>query len=210
MKSVLFGTSNSGKLREARAVCGQSGIKLVAPSEITPENFAEFGLRACPGPIPEIQEICEDYLGNARLKARGFWLWSGLPSISDDSGLEVEALGGAPGILSARFAGEGCDFDSNIEKLLGLLQAEGLRRACFRSVICCVSGDREFISEGVLNGEIGFERRGHGGFGYDSVFVVDGYNGKTLSQLKDEGVPVKTHRILALEKLADHNLAVEL
>ncbi|NLF25372.1 MAG: non-canonical purine NTP pyrophosphatase [Deltaproteobacteria bacterium] len=210
MKSVLFGTLNLGKLREARMVCNKFGLNLVAPSEIRQDNYVDFGLDAWPGPVPEIEETCQDYLGNARLKARGFWLWSGIPSISDDSGLEVEALGGAPGILSARFAGESCDFNANIEKLLALLQGERQRRARFRCLICCVFGEeREFVCEGVLNGQIGYERRGQGGFGYDSVFLVDGYD-KTLSQIKEEGLPVKTHRVLALEKLADLDLSAGL
>lgn len=200
MSFFLFGTSNSGKIIEARAVCDRFGVRIAAPYEITAENFSVFGLKHYPGMPPDVQEVCSDYLGNARLKAREFLNWSGLPSISDDSGLEVEALDGGPGIMSARFAGDLKDFDLNIEKLLMILKKCENRRACFRSVICCLSAGKEWVAEGVVTGAIGFERQGYGGFGYDSVFVVDGY-GKTLSQLKDEGVAVKTHRILALEHL---------
>jgi len=188
--TYLFASSNKGKAVEVRETAQRFGIAVASPAE----------LQGLPPP-PEVEESAATYRGNALLKAKAYCDWSGLPSFGDDSGLEVEALNGAPGIYSARYAGEPSNPQRNIEKLLGVLSCAGNRRAAFRSVICLVRpGAEPLYVEAVLHGEIGREQKGAGGFGYDPVFVVDGF-GATLAELKERGIEVKTHRILALEKL---------
>ena len=151
--------------------------------------------------VPEVLESAADYAGNARLKAEAFAAWSGLAAVADDTGLEVQALGGAPGILSARFAGEQGNMKANIAKLLKEMEGQNNRQAFFRCVLCLVQPSVVPLTvEGILTGEIAREPRGAGGFGYDNVFVVAGC-GRTLAELKEAKVEIKTHRILALEKL---------
>jgi XTP/dITP diphosphohydrolase len=186
---------------EAREVCGARGLKVVAPYEVTSDNCARYGISVYPGPAPEIEETEATYSGNARLKADGYFRWAGLAAIADDAGLEVDALDGAPGVFSARFAGAGCTSQQNIDKLLGMLGREPGRSARFRAIVCCRMANGDVIeAEGVLPGRIAFEPKGSGGFGYDSVFIVEEF-GRTLAELKEQGVAVKTHRILALEEL---------
>ena len=157
-------------------------------------------------PVPDVAEHADSYHGNARLKADSFFRWCGLPSLADDTGLEVDALGGRPGVHSARYAGPHGRSEDNIRKLLReISQSPSLgkkgRRARFVCHLVLKFGDGQYVeNHAELMGEIGFAPHGHGGFGYDSVFIVDGY-GKTLAELKEKDLPVKTHRILALEKL---------
>lgn len=186
----LFASMNSGKLVEVREVAARFGLTVLSPRE----------LKAAEAP-PDVEESADTYRGNALLKAEAYARWSGMPAFADDAGLEVEALQGAPGVWSARYAGEAADPEKNIQKLLKNLAGVSNRTAAFRSLICLFSeAEGVKVAEGFLHGRIAEEPAGKGGFGYDSVFIVDGYT-ETLAELKERNVPVKTHRILALEKL---------
>lgn len=184
---LLLGTKNPHKIQEIREICAEFGaLELLTFSEC---------------PFPDVREDGETLEENARMKAQQICAQTGLPVLAEDSGLEVFALGGAPGVRSARFAGEHKDDRANIEKLLALLQNSTDRRARFRCVAVLVwpSGD-ELLSEGVLYGQIALSPRGTAGFGYDPVFIPDGYT-QTLAEL---GSPVKnkiSHRRRALEGL---------
>ena len=168
------------------------GVVIAAPEE----------LRGKFGTPPEINENGRDFLENARLKAQGFFNWSGMSSLADDAGLEVAALGGAPGIHTARFAGPDCSSADNRRKLLQVMRGISDRTARFVCVLYLLSSEGPPLAvRAELPGEIGLEERGAGGFGYDRVFAVGGFAGKTLAELKEEKVALKTHRILALEKL---------
>jgi XTP/dITP diphosphohydrolase len=186
---LLFASSNSGKLVEVREVAAGYGITVRSPNDVDADAF------------PGVDESAADYAGNALLKAEAYGAWSRLPAFADDTGLEVAALDGAPGLYSARYAGEPVDFRRNIAKLLSTLEGQTDRRALFRSVICLTGLTTEpLFSEAVINGTIALTPSGSGGFGYDSVFITDEH-GRTLAELKERGVHVKTHRVLALEKL---------
>ena len=194
---ILFASTNKGKFKEASALCAEHGLKLVSPYEV-----------AGNGPVPDVDENQGTYVGNCRLKAEAFFAWSGLPSLADDTGLEVAALNGRPGVHSARYSGPDANGLKNNEKLLSELATLGAgqqkpvdRSARFVCKLVLAFGNGEYLeADGELPGSIGVDMRGGGGFGYDCVFQVDGY-GRTLAQLKEKGVPVKTHRILALEKM---------
>jgi len=200
---VVFATSNPGKLEELRAAAAGRGLHVAGPHELCGAEAFSYGL---PGPLsspPEVQETGGTYLENARLKAEALFAWSGLPSLADDTGLEVEALSGRPGLHTARYAGEGASAAENRRKLLQELAGAGCRRAVFRCVLFLrLDAERDLAVEAVLPGSISEAERGQGGFGYDSIFSVDGY-GLTLAELKEKGIPVKTHRILALEAMID-------
>lgn len=187
---ILFATSNPGKIADVRAALRIPGFEIVAPTDM--------GDRGAP---PDVAEGTASYRENARLKAEAFGAWSGLAAIGDDTGLEVRALGGAPGIISARYAGEGATARANTEKLLGALHGVADRAALFRAVLVLVTPAGRIV-EGVgeLRGSITELPRGGGGFGYDNVFEVEGY-GATLAELKERAVPVETHRHRALKAL---------
>ncbi len=187
---LVLATFNAGKLREL-------GVLLAAPGRVL-RPLAEF-----PG-ASEPAETGATLLDNARLKAEAALRHTGLPALADDSGLEVDALGGAPGPRSARFAGERADDAANLALLLERLRAvpAGARGARFRTV--CVArfpdGD-ERVGEGVLEGFITVAPRGSGGFGYDPVFEVAG-SGRTLAELGPEEKNAISHRARALRALA--------
>lgn len=156
----VIASHNAGKLVEINALFKDW------PVEFTSQ--ADFG-------IEDVAETADSFVGNALLKARSVSKQTGLPALADDSGLEVTALGGAPGIYSARYAGEPVDFQKNIDKLLLAMHGIEDRRACFRSVCVFVrySEDPEpIISEGVWHGEILNAQVGTQGFGYDPVFYI--------------------------------------
>lgn len=192
-RRILFASANQGKIHEVKSAAAALGITVIGADELT----AGFG------PAPEVTEDGASYLENARLKAGSYLRWSGECALADDSGLEVAALGGAPGLHTARFAGQGCSAADNRAKLLSVLSGTADRRARFVCVLCLLFPDGTELSvEAALTGTISTSQRGTGGFGYDPVFEVDGYGGRTLAELKQQGVPVETHRILALGKLA--------
>lgn len=203
---ILFASNNSGKFREVLHVCKSFGIRALSPADVLKEEVRNEVGMALQGDVPNVAEDASSYHGNARLKADAFYDWGGIPSLADDTGLEVDALAGRPGIHSARYAGAKHKPEDNIRKLLKELSESPMvakkgRRARFVCHLVLKLGEDKYAeNHGELVGEIGFAPKGHGGFGYDSIFVVDGYN-QTLAELKDKQINVKTHRILALEKL---------
>jgi len=165
-------------------------------------------LVAWPSSVGEVDETGESLEDNARLKARALVQATGLPAIADDTGLEVEALGGAPGVMSARYSGEHASYDENVAKLLEELDAAGARepearRARFRTVaMACFPGGREVSAHGVVQGTIAAQRRGGGGFGYDPVFVPDGGGGRTYAEMPSAEKNARSHRARAFRALA--------
>jgi len=150
---------------------------------------------------PDIEETEPTLEGNALLKARTVALATGLPSLADDTGLEVDALGGAPGVRSSRFAGEGASYADNVQALVEQLADEPERRARFRTVMALVTpGGREIVAEGRLEGSIIDVPRGDSGFGYDPVFDVDG---RTLAEFAAAEKNAISHRARALRSLAE-------
>lgn len=150
-----------------------------------------------PAHIPDVVEDAPTLLGNARLKAAAICAATGLAAISDDTGLEVDALGGEPGVRSARFAGEGCSYADNRAKLLRLLAAvpAEARSARFKTVAMVVwPNGRELAVEGVCEGSITVTERGARGFGYDSVFVPDDGDGRTFSEMTEADKNNLSHR----------------
>lgn len=150
---------------------------------------------------PDVVEDAPTLEGNALLKARQVALSTGLPSIADDTGLEVKALGGAPGVHTARYSGPDATYQSNVDALLSALQGAEDRTARFRTVVVAVLADgAEVVAEGELVGEIAQARRGSAGFGYDPVFDVDG---RTLAEMEPQEKDLISHRARAIQALAD-------
>ena len=183
---ILFATNNAHKLAEVQAVLGDS-YTLVTPRDcgVTEE-------------IPETQPTLE---GNALQKARYLYERTGLDCFADDTGLEVEALGGAPGVHSARYATDGHDFAANNRLLLRNLAGKENRRARFRTVVALILGGREYLFAGVVEGQIIDRETGHEGFGYDPLFRPDGYD-RTFAQMTTEEKNAVSHRARAVRKLA--------
>lgn len=148
---------------------------------------------------PEVEEDQPDLKGNALKKARFWYQKTGLPSIADDTGLEVEALDGAPGVYSARYAGEDVTYQDNVDKLLKEMDNEKNRAAQFRTVIAYITDEAEHFFEGVCKGNILAEEKGTKGFGYDPVFQPDGYR-QTFAELDAKEKNKISHRGKALEK----------
>lgn len=191
MKKLIFATANKGKLREAGEILGDR-FEVVSPSSL--------GLDA------EVEENGDTLAENSRIKAAHLYALSGQDCFADDTGLEVEALGGAPGVYSARYAGEGHDDKANIAKLLSELSRLGLgasRRACFRTVVTLILDGEEHLFEGRMDGSIALVEAGSNGFGYDPVFVPDAYPDKTLAQLSDEQKNAMSHRGKAIRAMAE-------
>lgn len=147
----------------------------------------------------DVDETEDTLEGNALLKARAVARATGLPALADDTGLEVAALGGAPGVNTARFAGPEATYAENVDRLLDLMDGQENRRARFRTAIALVVGDTELVVDGVVEGQITGARRGSGGFGYDPVFAVDGV---TFAEMGDRKHEI-SHRARALRALAE-------
>lgn len=160
-----------------------------------------------PASVPDVEETGETLADNARLKAAALVEATGLPAVADDTGLEVEALGGAPGVYSARYAGEHASYADNVAKLLGAMAGKADRRAAFKSVALARWPDgHEVMAVGVVSGTIGEAPVGAGGFGYDPVFVPDEGDGRTFAQLAEESGWAKhrlSHRGRAFSALAE-------
>ena len=182
---IVVATNNAHKLKEIAAILGQE-IELLSLKDI--QCFAD---------IPETADTLE---GNARQKAMYIYENYGMDCFADDTGLEVEALGGAPGVFSARYAGDGHDSEANMQKLLKELAGKENRKAQFRTVICLIRNGKEHLFEGIVKGEIIQEKRGGAGFGYDPIFVPEGYD-LTFAELGDDVRNTISHRARAVEKL---------
>jgi XTP/dITP diphosphohydrolase len=190
LTTLLVATNNPGKLKEYEDLLAGGGL----PLEIT--SPAREGLRL------EVEESGKTFEENARIKALTYARASGLLTLADDSGLEVDALGGAPGVHSARYAGPGATDVDRYRKLLGDLQQipAGKRTARFRCVIALARPDGQVLTaDGVCNGEIGLGPRGAHGFGYDPIFVVEGYDGQTMAELVPEIKNRISHRARAMD-----------
>ena len=188
MKNIVFATNNKNKLREIRDIVG-SKYNILSLSDIN-----------CHEDIPETADTIE---GNALLKARFVKEKYGYDCFADDTGLEVEALDNRPGVYSARFAGEDCNSENNINKLLSELEGIENRKARFRIVIALIKGEIEEEFEGVIYGNISHERHGEGGFGYDKVFVPENYE-KTFAEMLPEEKNSISHRAKATRLLIEY------
>lgn len=160
-----------------------------------------------PSAVPDVEETGDTFEANARLKAHALMDATGMAALADDSGLEVEALGGAPGVRSARYAGKGASDGDNVAKLLGALAEAGAtrpeqRRARFRAVVLLAFPDgHEIVASGSVEGTILDAPRGDGGFGYDPVFSPDGLDGRSFAELDPATKHARSHRGRALRAL---------
>lgn len=204
MMKLVFATGNSGKLREASEILGE-GFELVTPAQV--------------GITEDIPETGKTLRANSLQKAQYLFDKCGCNCFADDTGLEVDALGGAPGVYTARYAGEDKDFNKNMDKVLhelSVLEGEaqmaaslGLsvkpvsRRACFKSVITLIINGEKKMFEGKLEGVIAREKSGNGGFGYDPIFIPDEFPGKTLADITEEQKNEISHRGKALRAMAE-------
>jgi len=187
MDTLIFATHNAHKLEEVSAML-KNFVNVLGLSEL---NFFE-----------EIHETADTLNGNALQKAQFVKDKLGFDCFADDTGLEVDALNGAPGVFSARYAGEPSNSEKNIDKLLDALKNCDNRAAQFKTVIALLQGKDIHYFEGTISGKIATERHGKGGFGYDSVFIPNGYN-KTFAELSPKEKNAISHRGLAVRKLAE-------
>lgn len=185
MKELVFATNNEHKLRELREIAGEK-FRILSLKDIN-----------CFDDIPETEPTIK---GNALIKANYIKDKYGYDCFADDTGLEVEALGGEPGVYSARYAGEDCDSEKNIDKILAKLKNESNRKARFITYIALILEGNTHIFEGEVQGEILTERHGKGGFGYDPVFKpVESEN--SFAEMLPEEKNAISHRGLAVQKL---------
>jgi XTP/dITP diphosphohydrolase len=190
---MVFATGNSGKLREASEILGE-GFELVTP--------AHFGI------TEDIPETGTTLRANSIQKAQYLYDRCSCDCFADDTGLEVDALGGAPGVYTARYAGDDKDFNKNMDKVLAELskleeKGETSRRARFKSVITLIIDGEQHLFEGTLEGVIAREKSGNGGFGYDPIFIADEYPGLTLADITEEQKNDISHRGKALRAMAE-------
>ena len=191
---VIVATANRGKLTEIRAALGFTGWEFVTAADLGAEPL-------------DVEETGATFEENARLKALAYHEAFGLPALADDSGLEVDVLGGAPGVYSSRYAGGCCsgDAENNARLMMELEEVPaGQRSARFRCVIVFLDADgKETVASGVCEGAIGHEPRGEGGFGYDPLFWPAAAPGRTMAELALEEKNAISHRGAALRALGE-------
>jgi XTP/dITP diphosphohydrolase len=190
-RQILVATGNAGKIRELEEFLADLPVVL-------------RGLKEFPD-VPEVEETGATFAENAGLKATGYAVQARLWTLADDSGLEVDALNGAPGVFSARYAGENASDAEKIGKLLGELGKTNNRRARF---VCAMAvadenGEIKFVSEGICDGQIALKPRGAKGFGYDPIFIPDGFS-ETFGELSNEVKRKISHRARAMEKIIQY------
>jgi len=185
MDELILCTGNTGKLAE---------LRVLLPQHITLLSLSDVDL---PTDLPETGATLE---ANALEKARFAFERTGLPCVADDTGLEVNALGGAPGVYSARYAGEARDAGSNMAKLLEELSGQADRSARFRTVLALITEQGEEVFEGTVEGTIALVQKGVNGFGYDPLFIPKGYSG-TFAELDPALKNSMSHRSLAVRRL---------
>ena len=188
MKTLVFATNNKHKIRE---------VSEMLDGVVEVKSLADVGLS---GDIPETSDTLQ---GNALQKAQWVWERVGMDCFADDTGLEVDALGGAPGVYSARYAGEHCSFDDNIDKLLAALDGKTNRKADFRTVICLMEQGVPRYFEGKVDGVILTERYGSEGFGYDPVFMPDRF-AVSFAEMPLDVKNLISHRGRAVKLLVDY------
>lgn len=194
---LLFATANKNKLREAAEILGDM-VQVISPSELN--------INA------DVEETGETLQDNSILKARTLYDLSGLDCFADDTGLEVEVLNGAPGVMTARYAA--CfpggalphDSEANMNRLLEELSeysSPESRRARFRTVITLIYEGRQYCFEGIVSGTIAPGKAGNGGFGYDPIFIPDGFGGRTMAEISEDEKNAISHRGRALRAMAE-------
>ena len=189
MKELVFATNNAHKLAEIRAILGET-MHVLSLNDIN-----------CHEDIPEIADTLE---GNAALKAEYIFNHYGKDCFADDTGLEVEALNNEPGVYSARYAGgDGHDSEANMTKLLANMEGKENRKARFRTAICLIEKGEKQLFEGIVNGQIISARRGDSGFGYDPVFMPEGYT-ETFAEMGNDEKNKISHRARAVAKLCEY------
>lgn len=185
---LVFATNNKHKLEEVRAILGNR-VEMLSLADIN-----------CNDDIPETADTLQ---GNALIKAHYIYNKYGVDCFADDTGLEVEALDGAPGVYSARYAGDNHDSHANMNKLLQNLTGKKNRNAQFRTVIALIIKGKEILFDGIVKGEITLEKAGDSGFGYDPIFVPQGYS-QSFAQMDSELKNSISHRYLATKQLCDY------
>lgn len=185
---LVFATNNKHKLEEVRDILGEK-VEVLSLNDID-----------CHDEIPETADTLQ---GNALIKARYIYEKYGVDCFADDTGLEVEALGGAPGIYSARYAGEECNSEANMHKLLHNLTGKSNRKAQFRTVIALIIDGEEKLFNGIIKGEITTEKKGDSGFGYDPIFIPEGFT-VSFAQMGNEEKNKISHRYRATEQLSKY------
>ncbi len=182
---LVFATNNKHKLEEITHIIGDQ-YHIISLHEI-----------GCFDEIPETEETLE---GNALLKARYVHSRFHCHCFADDTGLEIEALNGEPGVYSARYAGEQCSFEDNIVRVLQKMEGKTNRKALFRTVIALIINDKEYLFEGAIKGTIIEDKKGISGFGYDPIFIPEGYS-ETFAEMGNDLKNQISHRALATQKL---------
>ena len=185
MNEIVLASRNPNKIHELRELLSLPDLRVLSTAD-----------------FPELEEVDEDALtleGNALKKAHYVAMVTGLPSLADDTGLEVTALDGAPGVFSARYAGEQASYDDNVEKLLSQMEDIEQRNAQFRTVVAFVDADKQWIFEGVCTGQISRYRKGVKGFGYDPIFVPDGFE-QSFAEMGSKQKNSISHRGLAMKE----------
>ena len=185
---LVFATNNKHKLQEVRDIIG-SGVEVLSLNDID-----------CHDDIPETADTLQ---GNALIKARYIYEKYGIDCFADDTGLEVEALGGEPGVYSARYAGEECDSEANMHKLLHNLTGKKNRIAQFRTVIALIIDGKEMLFNGIVKGTITEEKCGTSGFGYDPVFIPEGFS-ESFAQMGNVVKNSISHRYRATQELSNY------
>lgn len=186
MEKLVFATHNKNKLAEIREIL---------------KNHEIVGLCDI-GCVDDIVEDADTLQGNAKIKADFVTNNYHLNCFADDTGLEVEALNGAPGVYSARYAGEGCSYHDNVVKMLAAMRGITNRKARFRTVIALNINGEQYFFEGIVNGKILEEEHGEGGFGYDPIFQPDGYE-ETFAEMPMDVKNKISHRGIAVQKLCE-------
>ena len=181
---VFLATKNSHKIQEIESIFSSISEDIEIYYD---DNFSD---------VEETEETLE---GNALLKAMKGYEYSGIPTVADDTGLFVEALGGKPGVKSKRYYSEDATDAENIDYLLSRLEGSTNRTADFKTVVCFFDGQDSIFKEGILKGEISFSREGANGFGYDSIFL---YKQRTLAEMNEEEKNAISHRQIAFTKIA--------
>lgn len=187
MMKLIFATHNKNKLKE---------VKSLIPSTIELLSLDDINL------LEEIEETATTIEGNALLKAQTIYKQTGINCFADDSGLLVNALNGAPGVYSARYAGEHKSDSDNLEKLLKDLTGEEDRNAHFKTVMALIIDGKEYLFEGIISGTITSEKSGSNGFGYDPIFLPNGYT-ETFAEMSSDLKNVISHRAIAMKQLVE-------
>ena len=185
MKQIVFATNNKHKLEEIRNILDNT-LNILSLDDIN-----------CHEDIPETGSTIEE---NALIKARYIKEKYGYDCFADDTGLEIKSLNNEPGVYSARYAGNDHNSEKNMQKVLGNLKGKNDRSACFRTCIALITSNNEYLFEGKIEGEIITEKKGESGFGYDPIFVPDGYT-QTFAELGNDIKNKISHRALAVKKL---------